>query len=92
MNAVDYINDGYENALTRQELMMITGLPDRRIREDIETASLRGDLIINLQDGKGYFRPLPNKEDDLVKQWMNISRSRIKNEIRKMRMAERYLG
>lgn len=91
MNAADYINEGYENAMTRQDLVFLTGLSDRQVRMDIEEAFLHGDLVINLQDGKGYFKPLPNKEDDLVRKWINISRSRIKYETRKLRMAERYL-
>ena len=41
------------NYLTLEELMVITGMPERAIRREI--AILRGDYpIINLQDGKGY--------------------------------------
>lgn len=52
----DYIPQGRENAITRQRLCALTGLPDRKVREEIEQARRRGEIIINAQDGAGYFK------------------------------------
>lgn len=51
-----FIPEGKENAITRERLCMVTGLPDRKVREEIEQARRRGAIIINAQDGAGYFR------------------------------------
>lgn len=51
-----YIPYGSENAVTRKRLCRLTGMPDRSVRECIEQARHRGVIIINNQDGAGYFR------------------------------------
>ena len=56
MNILDYIPYGKENAIKRYELKNQTGLSDRLIRKLIAEARL-DDVIINLQDGGGYYRP-----------------------------------
>lgn len=53
---IDYIPEGKENAVTRERLCAITGLPDRKLREEIEQARRRGAIIINAQDGAGYYQ------------------------------------
>ncbi|MGN0272399.1 MAG: hypothetical protein ACI4DL_06510 [Lachnospiraceae bacterium] len=57
MRILDYIPIGHRNAVTRNQLMIATGLSDRKIREMIETECTREHPILNLQDGKGYFQP-----------------------------------
>ena len=54
MDIVDYIPFGRENAVTRTQLRIMTGLNDRQIREQISQAR-RDTVILNMQDGKGYF-------------------------------------
>ena len=68
MDIVDYIPFGRENAVTRAQLRSRTGIDDRAIRDMIATAR-RDTVILNMQDGKGYFRPLP--EDDVLEQEKN---------------------
>lgn len=58
MDIVDYIPFGRENAVTRTQLRIMTGMNDRKIRDKISEAK-RDTVILNMQDGKGYFRPLP---------------------------------
>ena len=53
---IDAVSYGHDNAVTREELSRRTGLSDRALRDGINKSE---ELIINLQDGKGYFRPLP---------------------------------
>lgn len=52
MDIMDFIT---ETPVTRKELVRLTGLPDRKVRELIEQKQREGVLILNLQDGKGYF-------------------------------------
>lgn len=57
MNILDYIPVGHKNAVTRNQLMIATGLSDRKIRDMIEKECTREHPILNMQDGKGYFQP-----------------------------------
>ncbi len=57
MNILEYIPVGHRNAKTRNELVIATGLSDRKVRDLIEKACTREHPILNMQDGKGYFQP-----------------------------------
>lgn len=48
----DYIPFGKENAVTRAHLRAATGLPDRKIREEIEQARRRGAGYYQSEDIK----------------------------------------
>lgn len=87
MNIIDFIPKGHENALTRRELVELTGIDDRTIRNAISNSD---ELIINLQDGKGYFKPLPT-EDSLVREWIMMFNSRVNDEIRRIACASDWL-
>ena len=52
MNIMDFITD---KPITRRELVDLTGMSDRLVRKAIEQARVDGNIIINLQDGRGYF-------------------------------------
>lgn len=52
---VNLIPHGWENAITRRELVQLTGLTDREIRRRIHDARDLGYIIINNQDGCGYY-------------------------------------
>ena len=51
-----YIPRGRANAVTRYELCLKTGFKDRQVRDLIHYAR-REESILNLSDGRGYFRP-----------------------------------
>ena len=70
----DYIPYGKENAVTREELVRRTGISDRNIREMIAKAR-RTTLILNLQDGKGYYRPTKEERAD-VERFVKQEKSR----------------
>lgn len=55
MDITNFIGVGKENAVDRFRLMDLTGLPDRRVRKLIQEARERGEIIINAQDGAGYY-------------------------------------
>ena len=62
MDILEYIPYGRKNAIKRKTLRDLTGLSDRDMRRAIELAR-QETPIINLQDGRGYYRP--DDRDDL---------------------------
>ena len=92
MNITDFIGTGRENAVTRWQLMDRLNLPDRTIRRLIQEARERGEIIINAQDGSGYY--ISDDIGDLKRQYaanksraMSVLRQQ-KYLLRKIREAE----
>ncbi len=77
MDILNYIPYGKENAIDRKTLSMLTGLNDRVNRELIAIAR-RKTPILNLQNGDGYFRPLP-EDKPLVQEYVKQEESRLKS-------------
>lgn len=79
INILDYIPTGKENAVTREWLSNTTGLEDRMVRDSIAKAR-REMPILNMQDGKGYFIPDMNNEEErsLLKQYVMQEENRGK--------------
>lgn len=78
MNILDCIPIGHKNAIDRDVLNGLMRMGDRQVRKLIKGINDSEDdslLIINLQDGKGYFRPAPD-ENNLVKIWRAQERAR----------------
>ena len=90
MNIVDFIPIGSKHAITREKLCNITGYPDRKIRELITLAGTE-HIIINLQDGNGYFIPADD-EKVLIERYYHQEKSRLKANEKKVLMLERYLN
>lgn len=72
---INLIPFGQENAITRKQLMNLTGFTDRIVRSSIEEAR-KVEVIVNLQDGRGYFRPLES-EYLQVREYYLQERSRV---------------
>lgn len=53
MDIMKHIPHGKENAVSRQTLVALTGMSDRRVRKAIEIARRNGEIILNL--GTGYY-------------------------------------
>lgn len=87
MSCVEYIPDGHENAVSRQYLRDMTGNTDRSNRREIKESD---ELVLNLQDGKGYFKPGPD-EDRLVRAFIRQEESRIREILKTVTKAKRYL-
>ena len=55
-----YIPFGRENAISRRELVRLTGIPDRKVREIIKLANRRlkpsGVAILSSSAQRGYWR------------------------------------
>lgn len=84
-----HIQHGRENARTRMQLNIITGWSDRHIRQVIEEVR-EYFPILNLSDGHGYFRPRCN-EVDLVKQYINQEKARVKSIQKSSTAAEKFI-
>lgn len=82
----EYIPYGHDNAITGKELAKLTGITERKVRDQIAKSK---ELIINMQDGCGYFRPLPS-EAKLVEEWILIFTSRINEEKARIRMGIKW--
>lgn len=72
----DYLLKGHDNARTLAELEELTGKPGRIIRRQINEER-RETIILNMQDGSGYFLP-DASEADLVRRWVKQEESRLK--------------
>lgn len=77
----EYIPCGYENRVTREDLVRRTGLTDREVRRAIELSELP---IINV--GKGYFVATSSDIDKTcVKIYVTKEVARIKSISRKLK-------
>lgn len=76
IDIIKFIPYGHENGITGRELQNITHLNNRSVREFIETERM-DHVILNMQDGKGYFRPT-EAETDLTKRWILQEMSRAR--------------
>lgn len=66
---------GHENAINRFRLSQELGMSDRKVREFISLANKNGANIINLGDGKGYFRVHENEVDEIAEvYWRETAR------------------
>lgn len=87
MNILDYIPYGKENAIKRENLVLITKLSDRNVRELIAEAR-REEVIINLQDGGGYYRPTCKAE---IERYLKQETRRAKSIFYHLKSARRAL-
>ena len=87
MGIYDFIpKDRY---ITREELVSITGMSDRKVRDEIN--ALRKDpktVIVSSSQGKGYKIPSSVNELTLC---LNESKSRVKDEVEKQRALEQAI-
>ena len=64
MNIAEFIPVGKENAISRSQLVKLTGLSDRIVR-DMIALERRNTAILNLQNGAGYYIPSESEKADL---------------------------
>lgn len=76
----DYIPIGRNSAVSRELLCSLTGMSDRRVRDAI-AKERRHTVILNLQDGSGYYRPDENDpfERMEIERYVNQETSRLKS-------------
>ena len=61
MDIKKYIPKGQSNAVTIETLMAMTGMSNRQVRRAIAESDA---IILNMQDGKGYFRMNPRTKTE----------------------------
>lgn len=84
----EFIPYGAKNAIKRRDLVNIIGLCDRTVRELIENARKAGTIIVNMQDGKGYFRPETRRELEI---YIRQEEARAKSIHRNLKAAKKAL-
>ena len=92
VDITEFIPFGYDNAIKRRDLCRLSGLDDRSMRSCIEKAQMSGEIILNMQDGKGYFRPVLPEEEFLVAKWYSAERGRYIASATKLGNIESALG
>lgn len=74
MDILSFIPHGEANAISRTDLAAATGLSDRGMRECIEQARHKGELICSARQG-GYYQP--ESTDDIERAyWQDYIRAK----------------
>ena len=87
MTVLDCLNEGKENAVTRKQLMMLTGMPDRAVRSEIERLRQKY-VILNDQDGCGYYIETDKAS---IARYVRQEESRAKSIFRNLKVARKRL-
>lgn len=76
----DLLPTGENNAISRRELMSITGYTDRQLRRQIAAERRAGALILSSVDGTrgGYFKPTEGNSSE-IKRYIASMASHAKN-------------
>ncbi len=90
MNIMEFIPKGHENGITLKELCARCGLSERMMRGEIEEARKK-NVILNLQDGAGYFTPLES-EAHFVAHWVAQQTARANSVREGCRKAKLWLS
>lgn len=61
---INYIPHGRENAVTRSQLVDMTGMHDRNVRKAISKAR-KEYVILSLENGSGYYQPTADDYPEL---------------------------
>lgn len=71
----DILPEGEKNAISRRELIGITGYTDRQLRRKIAAERRAGALILSCTDnGGGYFRAEPGNAEELRRYIRSMTR------------------
>lgn len=84
----EFIPYGRKNAVKRADLVNMIGLSDRLVRKLIEDARQSGVIIINMQDGRGYYRPEKREE---LEYYIRQEEGRAKSIHRNLKAAKKAL-
>lgn len=90
IDIVQYIPFGRKNAIGRKELAAKVGCSDRTMRDLINAARKR-EVIINIQNGCGYYRPTEDDIDE-VKQFKRQEENRAKDIFRGLQSVRKFLN
>ena len=85
-----YIPYGKENAVTNVELQHATGFDERTVRRAVSDARKRGVVILNMQDGKGYYQPTEDDRAEVVHYYLQ-ERSRAMSTFKSIQATKKWL-
>ena len=85
MEIINYIPVGETNAVSRAELVAISGFEDRKVRAMISKAR-EEHVILSLENGSGYYQPTAEDYPELRK-FINREESRAKSVFASLKMA-----
>lgn len=88
MELLNEIGVGKEHAVTLLRLVIETGEKERAVRKEIQRLREDGHLIINDQDGKGYY--IATELDEIARQY-HQDRSRFLSIATRLKTARRIL-
>lgn len=74
---INYIPHGRKNAVSRSQLVIMTGCNDRDVRKAISKAR-KEHIILSLENGSGYYQPTADDYPELRK-CLNREESRARN-------------
>ena len=77
MEIINYIPHGKQNAVSKFQLVLMTGQSDRRVRKEISKAR-EEHVILSLENGSGYYQPTADDYPELRK-YLNREESRAKS-------------
>lgn len=89
MNITDYIPTGQNNAVSVDSLCTALNIDRRTVRRLISSAQENGAVILNMQDGRGYFVPADD-ESQLVDDYIKQESARARSIFRKLRTARKW--
>ena len=89
----EYVPYGADNAISRHDLLNVVRsafgeVSDREMRRMLEYSRQNGNIIINFQNGKGYFRP-DSKEE--IEKYIRQEEARAKTIHFNLKSAKRAL-
>jgi len=85
-----YIPFGKENAISRDDLALKVGCSDRTMRDLINEARKRV-VIINIQNGNGYYQPTKSDKAE-VEKYKNQEESRAKEIFKGLQPVRKFLS
>lgn len=89
MNIIEEIPKGQKNAVTGDDLCRKFDISKRTLRNMINAAQDKGIVILNLQDGRGYFRPSED-EAHLVERYAKQERHRALSSLVKIKACRNW--
>lgn len=91
IDIVPYIPCGHDNGATEYDLAKWTGLTPRAVRIAISKARYK-TVILNMQDGRGYFRPAEDRSEDyMISEWVRQEESRLKKHASALHAAREFV-
>lgn len=88
IDILQYIGTGHDNGRTADDIARLLDIDERLVRNLVSEARYK-TVILNLQDGYGYFFPTED-EEELVFKWLNQEEDRLKSHASSLHAARQW--